>query len=466
MKEIEDPPDSREINHGPYGNSEIRALLDKLGVFPQKSMGQNFLTDSSLAESIVSALDPGEEDVVVEIGPGTGALTHYLAGRVRRLILVEFDRSLAEFLRQSFEGNASVEVKHADAAKFDVRPLFKEGPVKLIGNLPYSCAGEIMRRFLDPPTPVALAVLMLQKEVAERLLAVPRTKAYGRLTLLTKLGWRAEELSTLSPDPFYPRPRVDSAVLRLRCRPNDEFPPYSRVIFDRLLRCGFAQRRKQLKKRLPIGSHSWGDICETLGISHAARAEELSLEDWLAMARIVDDHPLKDIPQSGDEIFDVVDGDNMVTDQKTRNEVHARGLLHRAVHVFVFNALGELYLQKRSSRKDSSPGLWDSSTSGHLDEGEDYQGAAEREMLEELGVQGQVDEISRLDACLETGWEFVRLFRAEHGGPFRSPCSEVETGMFMPPEAIDEWAACRPRDFAPGFIECWKSYSKEMPREA
>ena len=106
MKEIEDRPDSHEIVHGPYGNSEIRDLLDNLGVVPQKSMGQNFLTDSSVAETIVTALDPREEDVVIEIGPGTGALTHYLAGRVRRLILAEFDRSLP-MLQNLTQGRSS-----------------------------------------------------------------------------------------------------------------------------------------------------------------------------------------------------------------------------------------------------------------------------------------------------------------------------------------------------------------------
>jgi 16S rRNA (adenine1518-N6/adenine1519-N6)-dimethyltransferase len=458
MNEIEDLPNSRKMNDEVYGKSEVRYLLDRLGVAPQKSMGQNFLTDSAVAESIVSGLDPREEDVVVEIGPGVGALTNCLAGRVRRLILVEFDQRLAGFLRDKFAGDSSVEVECADAVGFDLRPLFKEGPVKVIGNLPYSCAGEIMRRFLDPPTPVRLAVLMLQKEVANRLLAVPRTKAYGRLTLLTQLGWVVEGLSTLPPDPFYPRPGVDSTVLRLRGRVNDEIEPFSREIFDRLLRCGFAQRRKQLKKRLPIGEMAWSELCEVVEVSQTSRAEELVLEKWLTMARVLDPHPLKDTPQSDDEMFDVVDENNVVVGQKPRSEVHARGLRHRAVHVFVFNVLGELYLQKRSIRKDTSPGLWDSSASGHLDVGEDCRSAAERELVEELGIKKSVQEIGDLEACKATGWEFVRLFRAEHGGPFSSPCSEVETGMFMLPQNVAQWVERRPQDFSPGFVECWNHY--------
>ena len=450
--------DSQGKSNGSYEISDVRGVLDRIGVCPEKSMGQNFLTDSSVAESIVMALDAGQEDVVVEIGPGLGALTKHLAGKVKLLILVEFDPRLAAFLSDYYEGNEAVVIFHADATKFDLRPLFQYGPIKLIDNLPYSCAGEIMRRFLDPPTPVVKAVLMLQKEVADRLVAHPRTKAYGRLTLLTRVNWKTEELFVLPADPFYPKPNVESTVLRLIIRSKHEFYPFDRVLFDRLLRCGFAQRRKQLKKRLPIGNHNWSDLCEELDITITARAEELDLEDWLAMARLLDNHPLKDHPQSDAEMFDVVDADNVVTGQKSRGEIHALDLLHRAVHVFVFNALGELYLQKRSVLKDCAAGLWGSSASGHIDAGESYQDAAKREMLEELGLDTQLEKILDIDACKETGWEFVSLFITENGGPFVSPCSEVETGVFMPVDQVSEWVEKRPQDFSSGFLGCWESF--------
>ena len=450
--------DSQGKSNGSYEISDVRGVLDRIGVCPEKSMGQNFLTDSAVAESIVMALDAGQEDVVVEIGPGLGALTKHLAGKVKRLILVEFDPRLAAFLSDYYKSNEAVVICHADATKFDLRPLFQYGPIKLIGNLPYSCAGEIMRRFLDPPTPVVKAVLMLQKEVADRLVAHPRTKAYGRLTLLTRVNWKTEELFVLPADPFYPKPNVESTVLRLIIRSKHEFYPFDRVLFDRLLRCGFAQRRKQLKKRLPIGNRNWSDLCEELDITITARAEELDLEDWLAMARLLDNHPLKDHPQSDAEMFDVVDADNVVTGQKSRGEIHALDLLHRAVHVFVFNALGELYLQKRSVLKDCAAGLWGSSASGHIDAGESYQDAARREMLEELGVDAQLEKILDIDACKETGWEFVSLFITQNGGPFVSPCSEVETGVFMPVDQVSEWVEKRPQDFSSGFLGCWESF--------
>ena len=149
MKEIKGTP-------GSQGNSHVRALLAQIGVCPQKSMGQNFLTDSAVAESIVMALSPEKDDVVVEIGPGLGALTHHLAGLVKRLFLIEFDPELASFLSELYADDETVTVFHSDATRFDLRPLFQYGPIKLIGNLPYSCAGEIMRRFLDSPTPICL----------------------------------------------------------------------------------------------------------------------------------------------------------------------------------------------------------------------------------------------------------------------------------------------------------------------
>ena len=131
------------------------------------------------------------------------------------------------------------------------------------------------------------------------------------------------------------------------------------------------------------------------------------------LTRACDPHPLKDLPQKSGEIFDVVDENDQVTGQNTRGEVHANRLLHRAVHVFVFNKRGDLLLQQRSMFKDVHPGVWDSSVSGHLDSGEDYAAAAVRELDEEMGIRVDEapEEIARIAPCEETGWEHVRLYR-------------------------------------------------------
>jgi 16S rRNA (adenine1518-N6/adenine1519-N6)-dimethyltransferase len=302
---------------------------------------------------------------------------------------------------------------------------------------------------------VAGAVLMLQREVVARVTARPRTKDYGLLTLRLARSWDRELIRQVPPEVFHPRPRVESAVLRLTPR-REPLPVHDADWFDRLLRMGFAQRRKQLHKQLPAHP-PWAEVAAAVGLSVTARAEELSLGQWVELARVYDQHPAAKQGQSGEECFDVVDEQDQVTGQATRAEVHRRGLLHRAVHGFVFNRRGEIFLQKRSRLKDSCPGLWDSSAAGHLDAGEDYREAMRREFREELGIEvGEYEEIGRVAAGQETGWEHVRVFRARHDGPLRFPCGEIEDGLWLPVAEVEAWTASCPADFAPGFLTCWK----------
>lgn len=440
--------------------SEVRAVLVKAGVTPSRKLGQNFLTDANTARWIVDQLEPGEEDFVVEVGPGTGALSEQLVGRVRRLLLLEYDARLAGYLKERFAGDERVEVVHADAARFDVRALYKEQPVKLLGNLPYSAGGAILRNFLGKPSPVGRAVVMLQKEVIDRIIAEPRSKAFGVLSLRMQSAWRSRPVKTVAPELFHPRPAVDSTVMVVEPRCGTDLPPHDARLFDELVRRGFAQRRKQLRKAMPPGP-PWAEVAGRLGIAETARAEELSLEQWVELARMFDTHPLRDTPQNGDELFDVVSSDDKVLRQERRDVVHAEALLHRAVHVFVLNKRGELFLQKRSRYKDVHPGLWDSSAAGHLDAGEDYAAAAGRELEEELGQEPvELSRIARIPPSEATGWEFVELFRSRQSGPVRFPCSEVEAGLWLPPEEIEAWMARRPGDFASGFLECWRAWKK------
>lgn len=436
---------------------EIKEALDRAGVLPSKQLGQNFLIDPNMARWIVSQLDAAADDAVVEVGPGTGSLSEHLAGKVRRLILIEFDARLAAALQERFRGEPAVEVRHADGAKFDGRTLFKHRRVKFLGNLPYSCGGAILKNLLGRPHPFERAVVMLQKEVIERLAAKPGTKDYGILSLRTQADWVVEPQRTVPPEAFFPRPAVDSSVAVLRPRITG-LPAFDRRLFDELIRRGFAQRRKQLGKQLPPGT-PWPEIAPLLGVPVTARAEELGLEQWVELTRLCDPHPLKDLPQKAGEIFDVVDENDRVTGQLTRGEVHARKLTHRAVHVFVFNKRGDLLLQQRSMFKDAHPGVWDSSVSGHLDAGEDYAAAAVRELEEEMGirVESAPEEIARIAACEATGREHVRLYRTRHSGSVSFPAAEVSAAAWFPVAELEAWIAARPEDFAPGFIECWNA---------
>ncbi len=401
---------------------------------------------------------------MVEVGPGTGSLSEHLVGKVRRLILIEFDARLAGALKERFRDEPGVEVHHADGAKFDGRTLFKHRRLKFLGNLPYSCGGAILKNLLSRPHPFERAVVMLQKEVIDRLAAGPGTKDYGILSLRTQVDWEVHPKRTVPPEAFYPQPRIDSSVAVLTPRTSG-LPVFDRRLFDELIRRGFAQRRKQLKKQLPEGT-AWEDISASLGVPVTVRGEELTLAQWVELTRACDDHPLKDLPQKAGEIFDVVDENDQVVGQKTRGEVHAEKLLHRAVHVFVYNKRGDLLLQQRSMFKDAHPGVWDSSVSGHLDAGEDYVDAAVRELDEEMGIRvAEVpEEIARIGPCEETGWEHVRLYRTAYNGSVRFPAAEVESAAWFPVTELEAWIAARPEDFASGFIECWKASKSEVAK--
>ncbi len=160
-----------------------------------------------------------------------------------------------------------------------------------------------------------------------------------------------------------------------------------------------------------------------------------------------------------EEIFDIVNEQDEVIGQRPRREVHRLNLLHRAVHVLVFNQRGYLFLQKRSMRKDCFPGTWDSSSSGHLDQGEAYDACAVRELREEIGlvVERAPERVLRLAACPQTGHEFVWVYRMESEGPFVLQPEEVDQGEWFHPDVIEGWIARRPEDFASAFILIWQT---------
>lgn len=427
---------------------------------PKKSLGQNFLQDPEISRWIANQIEPDGADLVIEVGPGKCAMTEHLVGRPKKLLLLEKDYQLAEEITQRFESHEDVELWQGDASRFDKRGLYAHGPVKLIGNLPYSMGGEIMKNFLTPPTPIGSAVFMLQKEVCERLAATKEDDAYSALSLLTQHDWDVEILRVIPPEVFKPKPKVDSAIVKLIPKKPGALKVHDRANFVRLVKMGFSQRRKQMKKLLPEAPGGWDKLCEALGKAPTMRAEELSLEDWVNLTRFYEQRGGEDLGQKSSELFDVVDESNQVVGQRTRGEVHAEGLRHRAVHIFVFNKHGELWLQKRSHLKDVHPNDWDSSAAGHLDAGENYEQAAIRELKEELGIEVTSEKIAEIAACEDTGWEFVELHQAQHSGPMKFAPEEIVTGAFFTLQQIDAWVKSRPQDFAKGFLRCYQLYRK------
>jgi len=166
-----------------------------------------------------------------------------------------------------------------------------------------------------------------------------------------------------------------------------------------------------------------------------------------------------------DEIFDVVDQSDRVVGREARAEVHRRGLLHRAVHVLVFNSEGKVFLQKRSISKDTFPGAWDSSSSGHLSCGEDYDACALRELQEEIGLAPErpPERLFKVDACAETDQEHLWVYRCLSDGPLTLNPDEIETGDWFSAETVTRWLAEEPRDFASAFRKIWTLYRDRYP---
>jgi isopentenyl-diphosphate delta-isomerase type 1 len=161
-----------------------------------------------------------------------------------------------------------------------------------------------------------------------------------------------------------------------------------------------------------------------------------------------------------EDIFDVVNERDEVIDAKPRSVVHTQGLLHRAVHVFVFNGRGDIFLQKRSMKKDRQPGVWDSSCSGHVDSGETYDQSAVRELGEELGlkIKSPLEKLFKIDACEEADAEFVWIYRCKSEGPFELHPDEIERGDWFTTARVSQWMAEKPGEFAPAFVLIWKKY--------
>jgi 16S rRNA (adenine1518-N6/adenine1519-N6)-dimethyltransferase len=441
--------------------SEIMSTLNSLGAAPRKSLGQNFLHDQNIARWIVSQLDlqPGEH--VLEIGPGLGALSAPVANLGMSATLLEKDRLFAEYLRSRLP-TGQVEVISGDALTYDVRQLFPRRPVKLLGALPYYVSTPLIFHFMAEPCPFDRIVLTLQREVADRLAAQPATKAFGSLSLVVQSRWEVRKLKVLSRSVFIPEPRVDSAVILLTPRRPGTFPDFDYAFFVSLLRTGFSQRRKQVANLLTelSDADALASALAQIGAPPNTRAESLSLRQWIDLTNLLRPKPI--LAEESEEELDVVDEHDVVTGSAPRGIVHAKNLLHRAVHIFVWNDRGELLLQKRSAQKEQYPGCWDSSAAGHLESGEDYRHCAARELREELGLGAELTAGAKIPASVETGFEFISVFQTCANGPITYNPAEIQQAGFFPRTLVDEWIERRPADFAPGFLEAYRQVVKNL----
>lgn len=272
----------------------LREALSRHGIKPRKSLGQNFLISGNVLDRIVAAAEIEPGDTVVEIGPGAGVLTRRLAAAGARVIAVELDTRLLPLLEESLTGlSDAVSVVQADALKVDYRRLLAEhgaaGSFKVVANLPYYITSPFIARLLEERYAFSRAVVMVQREVAERLVAVPGTKAYGALSVLIRCYTIPEIVLRVSRKNFFPPPDVDSAVVRLQRLARPLVPPQKAPVFFALVRAAFGQRRKMLSTALAGGGlglakESWRPVFETAGIDPRRRGETLTIEEFGLLA--------------------------------------------------------------------------------------------------------------------------------------------------------------------------------------
>ncbi len=282
----------------PRRNARALVVRERPAHGKRRALGQHFLRDHDVARRIVDLVRPGAADLVVEIGPGEGALTADLAARAGRLRALEVDAALAARLRARFAGAATVEIVDADARVHDYGSLPSlrpdpAGRVLVVGNLPYSVGKAILMALVEAgPEVVRVApmemALMLQREVAERVAAAPGSKVYGSLSVMTQIACDVRLALSVPPGAFRPPPKVDSAVLHLTVRTAPPVPVDDPERFRDVVRAAFSQRRKSLANALAaglgLGSESARRAALAAGIDPGRRAETLSLAEFSRLA--------------------------------------------------------------------------------------------------------------------------------------------------------------------------------------
>jgi 16S rRNA (adenine1518-N6/adenine1519-N6)-dimethyltransferase len=270
------------------GLPPLREVIRRHGLAAKKSLGQNFLLDLNLTERIARAAEPLADATVLEVGPGPGGLTRaLLALGARRVIAVERDdRAIAALQEVAAHYPGRLEIVAADALVFDPRPHLDGGTTRIVANLPYNIATALLVAWLSvepwPPW-YDRAVLMFQREVAERIAAAPGSKTYGRLSVLAQWRCEARILFDVNPSAFVPAPKVTSSLLRLVPRPAPAV--CDRAVLERVTAAAFGQRRKMLRQSLRALGTDVAALLAAAGLDPTARAEDISVEGFVALAR-------------------------------------------------------------------------------------------------------------------------------------------------------------------------------------
>ena len=273
------------------------AVLQKYNFTFQKKYGQNFLIDSHVLEKIMDAAEIGKDDCVVEIGPGIGTMTQYLAERAGEVVAVEIDKNLIPILTETLADYKNVSIINEDILKVDLNRIVEEKnggrPVKIVANLPYYITTPIIMGLFENHVPVKSITVMVQKEVADRMQVGPGTKYYGALSLAVQYYAKPEIVAIVPPNCFIPRPNVASAVIRLTCHEKKPVEVKDEKGMFALIRASFNQRRKTLAnslsnaQNLSLTREQVTEALESMQLSPTIRGEALTLEQFAALADIL-----------------------------------------------------------------------------------------------------------------------------------------------------------------------------------
>jgi 16S rRNA (adenine1518-N6/adenine1519-N6)-dimethyltransferase len=271
----------------------IRNELAEYGLFPKKRLGQHFLVDRNILNKVTRTAEVGKEDVVVEVGPGLGEMTLALARLAKQVIAVEIDPKLAEILKKKLADWPNVEVVKSDILKVDFTSfLKKEGrPVKVVANLPYQISTPLLFRFIESKEVFSTLTLMLQREVAERMVASPGGKEYGRLSVLLQMFLDLSVRFFIPPSAFFPSPKVESAVVHMVWKEKPMVDKQDEEWFKKVVKASFGYRRKTLANALKHSELPLPDSVdsrmEKIGIDPRRRPETLAIEEFIRLAEVL-----------------------------------------------------------------------------------------------------------------------------------------------------------------------------------
>lgn len=279
-----------------YSPATIKDIRERYGFRLTKSLGQNFLTDKNIIDNIIEASNIGENDLVIEIGPGIGVITKEAAAKAGSVIAVEIDKNLIPILQETLEDETNVKIINRDILKTDLTAVIEEEKknfpqmesVRIIGNLPYYITTPIIMKLLEDGVPADSITVMMQKEVADRIKAAPGNKERGALSVAVQYYCQVVKVTDVPKEVFVPAPKVDSTVLRLDIRKEKPVELKDDKLFFKAVKSGFAQRRKTLLNSLAsgtgLGKDKIGQILEEAGIDPGRRAETLDIDEFAKIA--------------------------------------------------------------------------------------------------------------------------------------------------------------------------------------